>query len=323
VKLTAWLEGKFRSALQRNMVFPACTDIHLPFLIDECELGSPTVLPFTVPGDGAQQQDAEAAKSKKREKKKKAEKSEKPGKLDVADVAKDAAEQAGALAAEDSKVCCPDLERTLLRCRHRLQAIHQRLNPCSGTFAAVVLLPALTCACSVFGDPERLTQCLQGSVRQRAVRKLKKEKTRDGDGGGGGASNQNSAGAVAGAPSGHSPLGAPSLASGNRSRASRAAPEDTAADRGASPDTPRRPFVRVLAGGIPRLFRRGGQGNQAQAGADGANSQLPPPPHGLPDGSAANQAQVWLHRRYPAGLLRLVQLCQTHCNVDCLNLPIW
>ena len=53
VKLSGWLEGKLRSALQRNMVFPACTDIHLSFLLDEHHLGTPEVLPLEVP-DGPQ-----------------------------------------------------------------------------------------------------------------------------------------------------------------------------------------------------------------------------------------------------------------------------
>jgi hypothetical protein len=55
VKLTAWLEGKLRSALQRNMVFPACTDIHLPFLLDDAELGTPAVVPLSVPPAPGQQ----------------------------------------------------------------------------------------------------------------------------------------------------------------------------------------------------------------------------------------------------------------------------
>lgn len=49
VKLTSWLENKLRATIQRNMVFPACTDITLPFLIDEHELATPAVLPLKVP----------------------------------------------------------------------------------------------------------------------------------------------------------------------------------------------------------------------------------------------------------------------------------
>ena len=38
VKLSAWLEGKLKTSLSKNMVFPACTDIKLPFLLDEEDL---------------------------------------------------------------------------------------------------------------------------------------------------------------------------------------------------------------------------------------------------------------------------------------------
>lgn len=49
VKLSAFVEHKLRQALQKNMVFPACTDLRASFLLSFWDLGTPAVLPFAVP----------------------------------------------------------------------------------------------------------------------------------------------------------------------------------------------------------------------------------------------------------------------------------
>jgi hypothetical protein len=48
VKLSSWLEGKLKQALTKNMVFPACTDIKLPFLLDEADLET-VAIPLYLP----------------------------------------------------------------------------------------------------------------------------------------------------------------------------------------------------------------------------------------------------------------------------------
>lgn len=49
VKLTAWLERKIKQALQKNMVFPACTDIKMPFLMDHGDLLTDNLLGLHIP----------------------------------------------------------------------------------------------------------------------------------------------------------------------------------------------------------------------------------------------------------------------------------
>lgn len=48
VKLSSWLEGKLKQSLSKNMVFPACTDIKLPFLLDEEDLAT-IAMPLDLP----------------------------------------------------------------------------------------------------------------------------------------------------------------------------------------------------------------------------------------------------------------------------------
>jgi hypothetical protein len=49
VKLTAWLEHKLRVTLQKNMVFPACTDVRLAFLLNVWQLDTPAEVPLELP----------------------------------------------------------------------------------------------------------------------------------------------------------------------------------------------------------------------------------------------------------------------------------
>eukprot|EP00892_Ulva_mutabilis_P006599 jgi/Ulvmu1/4310/UM002_0031.1 len=66
VKLTSWLERKIKQALQKNMVFPACTDIRMGFLMDHAELLTENLLSLEIP--------VQESKSDKQEKSNKTEK---------------------------------------------------------------------------------------------------------------------------------------------------------------------------------------------------------------------------------------------------------
>lgn len=67
VKLTAWLERKIKQALQKNMVFPACTDIKMSFLMDHSDLLTDNLLPLDIPPPHSTKADA-LDKSSKEEK---------------------------------------------------------------------------------------------------------------------------------------------------------------------------------------------------------------------------------------------------------------
>lgn len=46
--MSSWLEGKLKQSLSKNMVFPACTDIKLPFLLNEEDLET-VAMPLHLP----------------------------------------------------------------------------------------------------------------------------------------------------------------------------------------------------------------------------------------------------------------------------------